>query len=70
MPLQPAEVRSWAKKAKIQTAERGRLPRATISAYLHAHPALARGLAMDLGVEVASRGPVSVKACDQVAELL
>ena len=69
MSLQPSEVRSWARKAEIHTADRGRLPRATVSAYLRAHPALTRALAADLGVEVSSRGPVSLAVCDQVAEL-
>jgi hypothetical protein len=65
--LEPAAVRSWAKTAKIPTPERGRLPRATVAAYLKAHPAVTRELAEGFDVEVSSRGPVSLAVCESLA---
>jgi len=67
MTLNASEVRIWAKRAQIPTADRGRIPRDIVAAYLKAHPALTRELAGELGIQIPARGPVSIAACDQVA---
>jgi len=67
MTLEASEVRTWAKRAKIPIADRGRLPRDTVAAYLKDHPALTREMAVEFGIAISPRGPVSIAACDQVA---
>ncbi len=66
----PADVRAWALDADEPVAARGRLGVATVTAYLKAHPGVARAVAGEYDVAVPARGAVSLAVCEELATLL
>jgi hypothetical protein len=70
MGYQPSEVRAWAHAVGEPAADRGRLSYQVVTAYLMANPHITRGLAVELGVHISSRGRVSQATCEELAALV
>lgn len=67
MAYEPSQVRAWAQRAGMPVGTRGRLSYEVVTAYLVAHPSVARELASELGITISSRGKVSQTACEELA---
>jgi hypothetical protein len=70
MGYQPSEVRAWARAVGEPVADRGRLSYEVVTAYLMANPQITRGLAVEHGVHISTRGRVSQATCEELAVLV
>ena len=70
MTYEPSEVRAWAHEVGEPVAERGRLSYQVVTAYLKAHPQVARELASQHDLPVPGRGAVGRSTCAEIALLV
>ena len=70
MGYYPSEVRAWAHEVGEPVAERGRLSRGVVAAYLKANPRVARVVAAEHGLRTSVRGSVSLATCEELAALV
>ena len=70
MGYKPSEVRAWAQAVGEPVADRGRLSYEVVTGYLMANPQVTRGLAVEHGVHISTRGKVSQATCEEIAVLV
>ena len=70
MTYRPSDVRAWAQETGEPVAGRGRLSYDVVTAYLMANPQVTRGLAVEHGLHISTRGRVSRATCEELAVLV
>ena len=70
MGYEPSEARAWAQSVGEPVASRGRLSYEVVTGYLMANPQITRGLAVEHGLHISTRGRVSRATCEELAVLV